>query len=111
MQRKMNKLIVSAEAVKDLETIRTYISRELHNRASANKTVRAITRELRILERYAEAGPSIEALTGYPTDLHFLVCGKYIALYKIDDITVSVARILNAKQDYLQIFESEDTEQ
>ena len=106
-QPKMIKLLISPEAVRDLEMIGTYISRELHNPASADKTIRAILRELRILERYAEAGPSVEALTGYPTDLRILVCGRYVALYRIDEQAVSVARILNAKQDYLRFMESD----
>ena len=105
----MNKLIVSAEAARDLENIRTYISHELHNRISANRIIRSITQELRILQHYAEAGPSVEALTGFPTDLRVLVCGKHIALYRVNGNCVYVARILNAKQDYLQILEKDES--
>ena len=106
----MNRLVVSPEALRDLENIRVYIACELKNRSSAERIVRSIIKDLRILERYAEAGPSVEALTGYPTDLRILVCGKYIALYKADNDTVYVSRILNAKQDYLRVLFGDDTQ-
>ena len=106
----MNKLIISPEAARDLESIRQYIAFELKNKASALHVVHGITKELRILQRYAEAGPSIEALTGYATDLRILVWDSYIALYRVEGTTISVARILNAKQDYLRVlFEGGDT--
>lgn len=106
----MNKLIVSPEAARDLDGIRQYIAFELKNNSSALHVVHGITKELRILQRYAEAGPSVEALTGYPTDLRILVCGQYIALYRVEGNTVSVARVLNAKQDYLRVLFGGDTE-
>ena len=99
----MNKLIVSPEAARDLEGIRQYIAFELKNKSSALRVVHGITKDLRILQRYAEAGPSVEALTGYPTDLRLLVCGQYIALYRVEGNTVSVTRILYSKQDYLRV--------
>ena len=99
----MNKLCVSPEAARDLERIRQYIASELKNKASALRVVHSITRELRILQRYPEAGPSLEALTGFPTDLRLLVCGPYVALYRTEGSTVFVSRVLNARQDYLRV--------
>lgn len=104
----MNKLRLSPEAARDLTEIKRYISRELKNPASAQRVVRGITNELRILERHAEAGPAVAALTGYPSDLRILVCGKHIAIYKIDGNTVLVARIINAKQDYITLLFGDD---
>ena len=99
----MNRLAVSPEALRDLENIRYYIAVELKNQLSAERIVRSIVKDLRILEHHAEAGPSVTALTGYPTDLRILVSGKYIALYKAENGTVFVYRILHAKQDYLRV--------
>lgn len=104
----MNKLVLSPEAAKDLAGIQQYISRALKNPNSAQRTVRRITKELRILERYAEAGPAVAALTGYPSDLRILICGNYIAVYKVDGSTVLIARIINAKQDYITVLFGKD---
>ena len=99
----MHKVHLSPEAAKDLEEIKQYIARELKNPEAAKRTVRTITGDLRTLERFPEAGPSIEALTGYSTELRYFVCGKRLALYKIEDGTVYVARIVDPKQDYLRV--------
>lgn len=104
----MNKLIISPEAARDLDGIKQYILYELKNPISARRVVHSITKELRILERHAEAGPSIAALTGYPSDLRILVCGSHIAIYKVEGSTVLVARIINARQDYITVLFGED---
>ena len=65
-------------------------------------------KDLRALGRYPEQGPSIEAVTGFQTELRMLLCGKYIALYKIENESVFVARIIDARQDYLRVLFGDD---
>ena len=81
---------------------------ELKNPDAAKRTVRAVTNELRTLERFPMAGPSIEALTGYETDLRLFICGKRVALYKIKNDAVYIARIVDPRQDYLRILFGND---
>lgn len=100
----MNKVRLTPEAAADLAGIKTYISETLGNPIAAAGTVRKIIKSLRILESHAEAGPSLEAKSGYKTDLRFLVCGSYIVLYRVDEKDVSIARILNGRQDYMRVF-------
>ena len=45
----------------------------------------------------------------YETDLRMLVVENYIALYRIETETVSVGRIINARQDYIRILLGEVT--
>ena len=99
----MNKVRLTPEAVRDLSEIRRYISVELGNPSAAQRIVGSITENLRLLERHALAGPSVEALTGHPTDLRILVCGKYIAIYNAENSTASVARIMIARQDTIRV--------
>ena len=99
----MNKLVISPEAARDLDEIKQYMISELKNPTAARRVVRSITRDLRILEHHAEAGPSVAALTGYSSDLRILVCGNYIAVYKVEGSTVLVARVINARQDYITV--------
>ena len=104
----MNKVFISPEAARDLSQIKQYISTELKNRSAANRIVGCMMKDLRELERYPEQGPSIEALTGFQTELRMLLCGKHIALYNIENETVFVARIIDARQDYLRVLFGED---
>lgn len=99
----MNKIRLTPAAADDLVGIKTYIAENLGNPIAAEATVRRIMRALRVLETHAEAGPSVEGKTGYPTDLRFLVCGSYIALYRTEGDYISVARVLNGRQDYMRI--------
>ena len=104
----MNKVFISPEAARDLSQIKQYISTELKNRSAANRIVGSILKDLRELGRYPEQGPSIEALTGFQTGLQMLSCGKQIALYKIEKEAVFVARIIDARQDYLRVLFGDD---
>ena len=99
----MHKVRLTPEAAADLIGIKTYISATLGNPIAAAGTVRRIIKSLRNLESHPEAGPSLEAKTGFKTDLRFLVCGSYIALYRVEGGDVSVARILNGRQDYMRV--------
>lgn len=104
----MNKLQLTPQAVNDLAEIKKYISEDLLNPSAATNIVRRITQKLRILQNHAEAGPSIEAITGHTTDLRMLVCDKHIAIYRVNGSVVSVARIINAKQDYIRVLFGEN---
>ena len=99
----MNKVRLTPEAVRDLAEIRRYISVELGNPFAAQRIVGSIIENLRLLERHTLAGPSVEALTGHPTDLRILVCGKYIAIYRAESSIASVARIMIARQDPIRV--------
>ncbi len=104
----MNKVFISPEAARDLSQIKQYISTELKNRNAADRIVGSILKDLHALGRYPEQGPSIEALTGFQTELRMLLCGKHIALYKIANESVFVARIIDARQDYLRVLFGDD---
>ena len=99
----MNELRLTPMAARDLAEIRDYISTKLGNPIAAEGTVRRILNALRILRDHGEAGPGLEAKTGLKTDLRMLACGNYIAIYRVEGNRVSVARILNARQDYMRI--------
>lgn len=69
----MNKLLITPEAGRDLKRIREYIAIELKNPDAARKICQSIKNDLRILQDYAKAGPSFEAMMGIPTTLRYLV--------------------------------------
>lgn len=97
------KLRYTPEAIADLREISTYIKSELHNPKAASRISKSVLDACADLKRYPEMGVSIEAVTGFATDLRMLVCGSYIALYRIEEDVVSVARVIHARQDYIRI--------
>lgn len=100
----MHKLRITPAAAADLASIQRYIAVELRNPEAADRMVRQITGQLRILTQHNLAGVSVQARTGYPTDLRMLVCRSHLAFYRVEpDGSVSVARILNARQDAMQL--------
>ena len=103
------KLRYTPEALCDLQEIKRYIKSELHNPTAANRITKAILDGCGQLKQFPKMGVSIGAKTGYETDLRMLVVESYIALYRIETETVSVGRIINARQDYIRILFGEVT--
>ena len=97
------KLRYTPEALRDLQEIKRYIKSELHNPTAANRITKAILDGCARLKQFPELGVSIAANTGCETDLRMLVVEGYIALYRIEPETVSVSRVINARQDYIRI--------
>ena len=99
----MNEIRLTTEAKQDLVEIKLYISKKLRNPIAARRVVDKIIRDLDILESYALAGPSLQELNGIKTDLRILVCGNYIAAYRVEERLILVSRIINARLDYMRI--------
>lgn len=91
------------EALRDLLELKEYIGINLQNPKAAARITRDILDSCAQLKQFPEMGSSLDARTGTETGLRCLRCGKRIAFYRIDGETVSVARILDGRQDYLRI--------
>ena len=99
------KLRYTPQAVADMQEIKRYIQGELKNPQAARRIAKSILDTCAMLKRFPEIGVRIAEKTGFDTDLRMLVCGQYIALYRVDaaDGMVSVARVVHARQDYLRV--------
>ena len=104
------KLRYTPQAIADIREVKDYIRDILHNPAAAERIAHSILDSCAALKQFPEIGISLAAKTGFETDLHMLVCGRYIALYRIDQNVgaVSVARIIHAQQDYIRILRNYD---
>ena len=91
------------EALRDLLEMKEYICVILQNPKAAARITKEILDSCGQLMQFPEMGMSLDARTGAKTGLRCLRCGKRIAFYRIDGETVSVARILDGRQDYLRI--------
>ena len=91
------------EAQNDLVEIKTYIEEELSNPTAALATVSRITKSLRILQTYAQAGTPLSSIADVASDYRFVVSGNYISFYRAYDSEVYIDRILYARRDYMRI--------
>ncbi len=67
--------------------------------------IRSYLGYLLVFEVIPEMGISVEGKTGVETDLRMLICENWAAFYRIetDSGIVSVARIIDVRQDYMHI--------
>ena len=99
----MNNIHLSEEAQNDLVEIKAYIEEELLNPSAALGTVSKITKSLRILGTYAQAGAPLSSVTDIESDYRFIVSGNYISFYRAYGKEVYVDRILYARRNYMRI--------
>ena len=99
------KLRYTPEAIADLREIGRYIKSVLRNPIAAANVTRAILDACASLKSFPEMGVSVESKTGFETDLRILPCRGWLAAYRVDPEAgvVSVARIINARQDYMRV--------
>ncbi len=98
----MPKLIYAPKALDDLQGIKVYVAKQF-GEGKAKVCVKEITSTAKQLELYPGEGPRLEDLIEYPTDYHYLVVKPNYVFYRVEGETVRVIRILNEKQDFLQI--------
>ena len=105
----MNNLHLSEEAQNDLMEIKAYIEEELLNPSVALATVSRITKSLRILQTYAQAGAPLSSIAEIESDYRFIASGNYISFYRAYGSEVYVDRILYARCDYMRILFGDHT--
>ncbi|MBD5497335.1 MAG: type II toxin-antitoxin system RelE/ParE family toxin [Lachnospiraceae bacterium] len=98
----MPKLIYTPKALDDLQGIKAYVAKQF-GEGKAKACAKEITSTVKQLERFPEEGPRLEELIEYPTDYHYLVVKPNYVFYRVEGDSVKVIRILNEKQDFLQI--------
>lgn len=97
----MPKLIYAPKALDDLQGIKTYVAKQF-GESRAKTSVKVITSTAKQLEAFPE-GSRLEELIEYPTDYHYLVVKPNYIFYRVEGDTVRIIRILNEKQDFLQV--------
>ncbi len=98
----MPKLNYAPKALDDLQGIKTYIA-EQFSESRAKASVKKITSTAKQLELFPGEGLRLVDLIEYPTDYRYLVVKPNYVFYRVEGDTVRIIRILNEKQDFLQI--------
>lgn len=61
------------------------ITEELCNEQAATKTVSKIFKDIRMLSEFPESAPLLSAIVNFDTNYRYLVCGKYVAFYRLEE--------------------------
>lgn len=98
----MPKLIYALRALDDLQEIKAYIAKQF-GEAKAKACVKEIISTVKQLELFLGDGPCLKDLIKYPTDYHYLVVKPNYVFYRVEGETMRIIRVLNERQDFLQI--------
>ena len=99
----MNSIHYSYEAMLDLIEIERYITEELESPKAAKNIVAKIVKHVRLLEDFPELGALLSSIVNFESEYRFLVCGKYLAFYRVAGSYIYIIRVLYGKRDYLSI--------
>lgn len=96
--------IIFSPASKDyLIDIKKYISEELCSEDAAKNTINKILTKIRLLSDFPEMGAPLSSIIDLDVPYRFIVCGNYIAFYKIENEKVIIIRILYGRRNFMQI--------
>ena len=99
----MARVSYSRAAIRDLEEIGDYVAERLKNPIAALNTVNKIQDAIDNLGEFPLMGAPLSSISYADTDYRFLVCGSYLAFYRLDGEAALVDRILYGKRDYLSV--------
>ena len=97
------RLQYTPQAIEDMKEIQSYIQYNLQNPQAAARISKKILDACAMLKDYPNSGFSLQAKINRETDFRCLVIGNYLAFYRTENSVISVARILDGRQDYLQV--------
>ncbi len=98
----MPQLVYSPQALEDLQLIRTNILSQF-GAETAKKSMKRLTQTLRHLEIFPKMGFSLKKEVLFPTDYFCLFVQPNYVFYRIDADVIYIIRILNQRQDFINI--------
>ena len=98
----MPKLKYAPKALEDLQEIKRYVTDQF-GEERAEACVRDILSTIKQLEMFPDEGLDLGNMIEYPTDYRYLVVKPNYVFYRVENEIVKIIRILNEKQDFMQI--------
>ena len=96
------KLRYTPEALNDLAEIKQYIKEDLGSPIAAGKIISGILASCSLLKNQPGLGMELSKRIGRETDYRYLISRNYIVFYRIEDDSISVYRIIDARTDYMR---------
>lgn len=100
----------SEKSIKDMEEIKSYIVVELCNEQAANNVLKNIVDKVKRLSSFPLMGASLSSIININTDYRYLVCGNYLAFYRIVETTIYIDRVLYGQRNYMKALFGEQEE-
>ena len=98
----MGKVEYSPKALEDLQKIKAYIIEDFGVDA-AQKALAKITGSVRRLEEYPALGVDLGRMIDVPTEYMYIFVVRNYVFYRIEGNRVLIVRILDERQDFMQI--------
>lgn len=99
----MAKIQFAPEALRDLFEIKSYITDDLQNEIAAENTLKKITEQIRMLEKFPDMGTPLAPVLETDRAYRYLICGNYTAFYRHEQDIVYIVRILYGRRNYMKI--------
>ena len=99
----MAKINFTPDDLEDMKEIKAYITDELCSEQSAINTIEKIMKRIRLLEDFPEIGAPLCSVISLEVPYRFLVCGSYIAFYKVEGDEVHIIRVLYGRRNFMKI--------
>ena len=96
------KLRFTPEALNDLAEIKQYIRKNLESPITAGKIISGILASCSLLKKQPRLGKELSKRIDRETDYRYLISGNYIVFYRIENNSISVYRIIDARTDYIR---------
>lgn len=101
----------SPDALQDLDNIWDYISIELADVGAASGTVGRILDAVDRLRDFPRVGTMLSSITEIGNSYRFIVVGRYMVFYRVQNLGVYIDRILYGRRDYFRILFGDEREQ
>ncbi len=98
----MKKIDISPLALSDLQIIRQGITMEFGGSVS-NKAIKKLMSSIRQLEFFPDSGLDVTSRFGIDCDYRCLITGKNYVFYRIEGESIHVIRVLDERQDFMNI--------
>ena len=99
----MKNLVYTPEAVRQLKSVKTYISDALQNPKAADDILGKITSGCRLLVEFPDLGRSVNLIDD-GTLVRLLIVDNYIIIYDVTDDTVRIISVEDARFDWVSYF-------
>ena len=96
------KLRFTPEALNDLAVIKQYIRKDLESPIAVGKIISGILASCSLLKKQPRLGMELSKRIDRETDYRYLISGNYIVFYRIENNSISVYRIIDARTDYIR---------
>ena len=93
----------SPEAMQDLAGIQDYISLEFANSEAALRITNKILDAVENLGEFPRSGAPLASITGIANPYRFIVVGKYMVFYRVEERDIYIDRVLYGRRDYFRV--------